>query len=113
MCMLQIIEIPRATQQINVQHLNIGTALLYFLRVQHGRRDLPILRQQQSIGRDRAEQVLNVIIRNEVMPAVVERPIRGERCSRCQDNRSRSNYIGSRNRRISESSLLNQPLDTE
>ena len=113
MRVLQIIEIPRAAQQIDIHYFHIATALFYFLREQHRRRDLPILREQQSIGRDRAEQVLNIIIRDEVMPAVIEWPVRSERCSRCQDNRSRSSHIRSPNRRRSRSSTLNQPVDTE
>jgi hypothetical protein len=99
MRVLQIIEIPRAAQQIDIHYFHIATALFYFLRVQHGRRDLPILGEHQSIGRDRAEEVLNIIIRNEVMPAIVEWPIRSERCGRRQDNRSRSSHIRSPHRR--------------
>src|SRR6476646_11099882 len=113
MRVLQIIEIPRAAQQIDVYYFHVATVLFYFLRVQHRRRDLPILREQQSIGRDRAEEVLNIIIGNEVMPAVVEWPVRSERCSRCQDNCSRSSHIWPPPRRRAWRGTLNQPPNTE
>src|SRR3954449_1152997 len=113
MRVLQIIEIPRAAQQIDINYFHIAAALFYFLRVKHGRRDLPILGEHQSIGRDRAEEVLNIIIGNKVMPAVVEWPIRTESCRGCQNNRSDSSDRRCPNRRTSRSSNLDKPLDTE
>ena len=80
MRVLQVIEIPRAAQQINIKHLHVGPVLFDFLYIEHWGHDLPVLRQQQSIGRDRAEQIFNIIVRNKVMAAVVERPVGRERC---------------------------------
>src|SRR4051794_26866135 len=98
MRMPQIIEIPRAAQQVDIYYFHVVPALFYFLDVKRRRCDLPILGKHQSIWRDRGEEVLNIIIRNEVMPAIVESPVGGKRCGRCEDDRSRSSHIRSPNR---------------
>jgi hypothetical protein len=95
-----------------IHYFHIGTPLFYFLRVKHGRRDLPILRQQQSIGRDRAEQVLNIIIRNEVMPAVVEWPIRANAVADVRTIAVAAATDGLQIGERLEAATLNQPADT-
>ena len=52
-------------------------------------------------------------MRDEVMPAVVERPVRRERCRRCKQNCNRGDTVGCSQGNGLHSSQLDQPTDTE
>ena len=80
--MPQIVEVPRATQQINIDNFYVWPTLFHFLRVQHRRHNLPVLCEQKTIRLDRAKEIFDVIVRDKVMPAIIERPVRRERCGR-------------------------------
>ena len=39
---------------------------------------MPIEREQEPVGRDRLEQIVDIIVRDEVLPTIIKRPVRCE-----------------------------------
>src|SRR6266496_2147369 len=73
--MPQIVEVPRATQQINIDNFYVRATLFHFLRVQHRRHNLPVLCEQKTIRLDRAKEIFDVIVREKVKNTRYCRPV--------------------------------------
>src|SRR6266496_5502279 len=111
--MPQIVEVPRATQQINIDNFYVRATLFHFLRVQHRRHNLPVLCEQKTIRLDRAKEIFNVIVRDKVMPAIIERPIGGESYCTREQYCNCSDEVRPPNRHGLEDGELDQPTDAK
>src|SRR5262249_15271984 len=61
-----------------VDYFRILSQLFNLLRIKHRRSNLPVEGNEETAGLDRPEKVFDIIMRDEIISAIIERPIPSE-----------------------------------